>query len=331
MASILSQNEIDELLSALASGKEPVTEEKQEQEPAKVREYNFRTANKFPKEQIRTLHFIFENFVGRLSSYLSGTLRAMSEVDVVSIEEQTFSEFNNSIPAPVILAIINIPPMQGSALLEISPAIAYEIISRLFGGTDQFHDTGKPFTEIELSILVRIIRQMLELMGEAWEKVAKVSMSLDRIETSSQFAQIVAANEPIAIITMNVKIGEVSDIINFCLPHVAVQPISKQLSMKMFYSDAPIQQSADTEAEKVTPGLANTSLTLHAVFNDTVGTISDIVNLQVGDVIQVDHHINESITVLVEHIPKFKGYVGKHRSKYAVRITEILREETEDE
>ena len=331
MANILSQNEIDELLSALASGIDTTSNDEAEQETGKVREYNFRTANKFPKEQIRTLHFILENYAVRLSSYLSGTLRVICETEVISIEEQTFSEFNNSIPSPVVLAIINMPPLQGSSLLEISPTIAYEIISRLFGGTGQEHDTEKPFTEIEIAILVRVIRQMLDLMGEAWERVASVSASLDRIETSSQFAQIVAANEPIAIITMNVKIGEVSDMINLCIPHVAVQPIAKQLSMRMFYSDGSIQQGADINVDNMKPNLSKTYLTLHAKFDDTYGTVRDILSLQVGDVIRVDHSINEPITVLVEHIPKFKGYIGRHKSKYAVKITDILKEETEDE
>jgi len=331
LSSILSQNEIDELLSALAAGVDAPPEAPEEQELGQVREYNFRTANKFPKEQIRTLQFIFEGFAVHLSSYFAGMLRVMSEVEVVSIEEQTFSEFNNSIPSPVVLGIVNMPPLQGNALLEISPAIAYEIISRVFGGSGEFFDTGKPFTEIELSILVRVVRQILELMEESWERVAKVTATLDRIETSAQFAQIVAVNEPIAIITMNVKIGDTSDVINLCIPHVAVQPVAKQLSMRMFYSEVSAQENQPVKVDKLTPGLANTQLTLHAVFDNTIGTVQDIVNLQVGDVIRVDHHINKPITVMIEHMPKFKGCIGMHRSKYAVRISDILKEETDDE
>lgn len=331
MAEVLSQNEIDELLSALAAGRDTPQEKAPEKEANTVKPYNFRTANKFPKEQIRMLHFIFDNYAGRLSTYLSGTLRAMCDVEIVSIEEQTFAEFNNSLPTPVFIAILNMHPLAGSSLLEISSSIAYEIISRLFGGTGKTADTSKLFTEIEISILMRVIQQMLALMGESWERVAKVTAELDRIETSAQFAQIVPANEPIAIITMNIRIGEVSDVINLCIPHVAVQPISKQLAMKSWYDESISQAGSAINLENISPRIGNTQLTLHAVFDTTYATVKDIVNLQVGDVIRVDHHIDKAVTVLVEHIPKFKGFIGMSGKKIAVKISDIIKEEIEDE
>ena len=330
MAHILSQNEIDELLNALASGRDTAPEKPTEKEASNIKLYNFRTANKFPKEQIRMLNFIYDSYAGRLSTYLSGTLRALCEVEVVSIEEQTFNEFSNSLPNPAFLAILHMPPLTGSALLDVSPAVAYEMISRIFGGTGHFSDNQKLFTEIEVSILSRIIQQMLVLMGESWEKVARVNAALDRIETSSQFAQIVAANEPIAIITMKVKIGEISDLMNLCIPHVAIQPVSKQLAKKMWYADAATPAS-ETNLENISPRIANTQLTLHTVFDTTVATVRDILQLQVGDVIRVDHHIDKKITVLVEHIPKFKGSIGMFGQRYAVKISDILKEEQEDE
>ena len=227
MANILSQNEIDELLSVLTSGKDAPVEQGPIDDTQTVKTYDFRTANKFSKEQIRTLHFIYDNYASRLSTYLSGTLRTLCEVDVISIEEQSFSELSNSMPSPVVVSIINMPPLEGSSLFVISSAISYEIVSRLLGGSGELQAIDKPFTEIELSIMERITKKMLSLMNEAWEKINKVDVRLDRIETSSQYVQIVSANEPIAIITMNVKIGGVSEIINICIPNVAVQPIAK--------------------------------------------------------------------------------------------------------
>jgi flagellar motor switch protein FliM len=330
LANVLTQNEINELLNALASGRDTTVEKPPDEGAAEVKLYNFRTANKFPKEQIRMLNFIYDNYAGRLATYLSGTLRAICEVEVASIEEQTFSEFNNSLPSPAFLAIIHMDPLNGSALLDVSPAVAYEIISRIFGGTGYFHENQKMFTEIEISILSRIVHQMLSLMGESWDKVAKVNAKLDRIETSAQFAQIVPANEPIAIITMNIKIGEVSDIINLCIPHMAIQPVAKQLAMKMWYADAPAVKN-DMNIDNISPRIANTQLTLHAVLDGTSATVKDIVNLQVGDVIRVDHPIDKHITVMVEHIPKFKGAVGVLGKRYAVKISDIQKEETEDE
>lgn len=330
MSNILSQNEIDELLSVLISGKDVAVEPEPEEDKQEVRVYDFRTANKFSKEQIRTLHFIYDNYANRLSTFLSGMLRAVCEAEVLSIEEQTFSELSNSMPSPVVASIINMPPLQGSSLFLISSAIAYEIISRLLGGTGEKQSIDKPFTEIELSIMERVIKSMLGIMNEAWEKINKVNAQLDRIETSAQYVQIVSANEPIAIITMKVSIGETVDIINICLPHVALQPIAKQLVMQSWYKQNSVRSRLSDQGS---PGqsLAGVYVTLNAVFNDTQATLEEILNTEVGDVIQINHNINMPVTVKVEHIPKFKGFVGMYGSHYAVKVTEILKEDSEDD
>jgi len=330
LSNILSQNEIDELLSVLTSGRDIAVEPEPEEDKQEVRVYDFRTANKFSKEQIRTLHFIYDNYANRLSTFLSGMLRAVCEAEVLSIEEQTFSELSNSMPSPVVASIINMPPLQGSSLFLISSAIAYEIISRLLGGTGEKQALDKPFTEIELSIMERVIKSMLGIMNEAWEKINKVNAQLDRIETSAQYVQIVSANEPIAIITMKVSIGETVDIINICLPHVALQPIAKQLVMQSWYKQNSVRSRLSDQGS---PGqsLAGVYVTLNAVFNETQATLEEILNTEVGDVIQINHNINMPVTVKVEHIPKFKGFVGMYGSHYAVKVTEILKEDSEDD
>ncbi|MCK5129109.1 MAG: flagellar motor switch protein FliM [Clostridiales bacterium] len=331
MSGVLSQKEIDELLQAITSGEDDLQETSNEVEAenslSNVRSYNFKTANKFPKEQMRTLLLIYENYAGRLATFLSGKLRALCEVEVVSIEEQSFSEFNNSIPSPVILAIAKMPPLQGNILFEVSPTISYEIISRLFGGIGQDNDSNKQFTEIELSILERIVRSMLKLVDDSWDKVIKIETRYDRIETSTQFAQIVESNEPIAIITLNVAIGEISDTINICIPHIAIQPVLKKLAMKKWYSDSAKNKEFDVENDKMNSQLSNTFLTLHSVFDNTKATIKEVMSLQVGDVIRIDHNVNKPITVKIEHMSKIKGMVGTHGSKYAVKITDIFRED----
>ncbi|MEL7608591.1 MAG: flagellar motor switch protein FliM [Bacillota bacterium] len=332
MADILSQSEIDELLIALASGRDaPPVEKPEHSENDHLRAYNFRTANKFSKEQIRMLRFIHENYSGRLSTFLSGMLRAACDIEVVSIEEQTFSEFSNSLPLPAFLAIFDMPPLAGSAMMELSPTIAYEIISRLFGGTGQFQEYSKLFTEIEIATLTRVVQKMLTVMNESWVRVTTVNATLDRIETSAQFAQIVSASEPIVIVTFNVKIGDVSDLINLCIPRLAIQPISQQLAMKSWYSERANSHDGQVEnIPEVNPRIIHTALTLRAVFDSTPATVQDVVSLQVGDVIRVDHPVSKPITVMVEHMPKFKAMIGQKEHRLALKITDILKEVPED-
>ncbi len=335
MAEILSQSEIDELLVALASGQNATGggDGKTKQQDDKVRVYDFRSANKFSKEQIRMLNFIYDSYAGRLATFLSGTLRTMCEVEVVSVEEQTFAEFTNSLPVPAFLSILTMPPLTGNALFEVSSAIAYEIVSRLLGGTGYFHEeSNKLFTEIEISILSRITRQMIAYMGESWERVVSVQAELERVETSPQFAQIVNTSEPIAIITMNVKIGEVSDILNLCIPHLAIQPIAKQLAMKKWYNESSTTAAGENNIlPYMSPKIANTPINLRVFFNETHATVRDVLNLQVGDVLRIDHQVREPLNAVIEHIPKFKGYIGTKGQNLALMISEILKEAPKDE
>lgn len=334
MADILSQSEIDELLAALTSGRAEPQEPEPVEELPQVRVYDFRTANKFSKEQMRMLNFIYENYAGRLGTFLSGSLRARCDVELVSIEEQTFSEFSNSLPSPAFIAILNMPPLAGSALLEISTTIGYEIISRLLGGTGIYSDlSSKSFTEIELSILTRICGQMLSIMNESWSRVTPIRSMIERVETSAQFAQIVVSSEPIAIITISVTIGDVSDIINFCIPHPALQPIANKMTTKLWYNDQRVEQTGQDMMKDpgISARIASTPVTLHAMFEPTTATVGDILNLQVGDVIRVEHPLSQGITLLVEHIPKFRAKIGHKGQQIAVKITEIIKEVADDE
>lgn len=331
MANVLSQNEIDELLNALAMGSDAEIVQEEPAAKGNVREYNFRTANKFPKEQIRTLQFIYESFARLLSTHLSSLLRAMVDATVISVEEQTFSEFTNSLPSSSILAILNVPPLEGSLLMQFSREIVYAMINRLFGGVNASEITeNKPFTEIELVVIERLIRQFMSQLNEAWMKVIKVRAMVDRIETSGQFAQIVAMNEPIAIITLNVSVGNVNGLLNVCIPHLAIEPVAKQLNMRTWISTGSIRQ-VESHSETLSQQLQNTVITMQAGFDKTPATIRDILSLHTGDVIRLDHSINRMLTVNVEHIPKFRGLIGIYQGHYAIQVAEIIKEDASDE
>ncbi len=326
MSNILSQNEIDSLLDALNAGEDPTLGDNSEEGSQSVRPYDFRTANKFYKEQMRTLGIIFDTFSYLLSNKLTGLLHTLCEVEVVSVEEQSFGEFNNSLSAPVLLGIVEMLPLHGSLLMEISPVLAYGIISRLFGGAADYTLTTKPFTEIETYIVENIMHQTMGIMKDSWKKILEVEPVLTRMETSSQFSQIAAMNEPAAIITMNAKIDGTQGLISVCIPHLAVQPISKELNTAS-WSIASGAMLAQTEKKDVIKNhLGNSSVTLHAAFNETQTTLKEILNIRVGDYLRLDHNINEYIKIYLEQIPKFEGVIGTDNQKYAVQIAKTIKE-----
>ena len=238
MSEILSQAEIDELLNALMTGDSADSSEAGDGGPAmKVREYDFRTANRFPKEQMRTFQVVFDSFSQLISNRLSSILRVSCECEILSLEECSYAEFNNSLPAPVILAIMNAPPLHGSIIFQMSPEFAYMLISRLFGG-GAAGENSKQFTEIELALIERVLRQTIGVFDEAWDKVITLDTQVERIETSPQFAQITAPNDPVAVVILSVTMGEEVGLLSICIPHTAIEPVSQQLNTRMWFSSS---------------------------------------------------------------------------------------------
>lgn len=330
MASVLSQAEIDELLNTLASGNaEP--EPQALDEGVSIRTYDFRTANKFPKEQMRTMNVVFQTFAQLFSGKLSGILRTSVECELLSVEEVTFNEFNNSLPSPVVLGILTSAPMEGNLLMEVSSEAAYCIINRLMGGTAKNNDNAKQFTEIELALLERVLKQVMGVLGDAWEKVLKTTARMERLETSSQFTQIVPGTEAVALVTLDFRVGEESGLIAICIPRSAIEPVSKQLSTKTWYSSADRVKTDEGMMNMLREKVSETGVLLTAYFNDTPATVSDVVNLQVGDVIRLNHLSSEPLNVKVQHIPKFSAEVGVMNNRYAMKIIDIIKGDDRDD
>lgn len=328
MSGVLTQSEIDELLNQLKLGSgADAAAGTQPEDAASYHAYDFRTANKFSKEQMRTLHVIFENFAYLLTTRLTVTLRTSCEVNILSLEEVRFGEFSNSISTPTVLAIIDAQPLRGQLLMELTPAVAYGIVSRLFGGAADALSLTKNFTEIELMMLENIMLQFLLLFDESWEKVLEVKASLQRMETSPQFAQIAAMNEPAAIITLNVKIDHVQDVITFCLPHFIIQPIAKKLNTTLWtLGGATRRETAPEQSHIIAQQLAQTAVTLRAQLNPMDVSFGELLHLKVGDVLCLNHRIDEYITVMLEKTPKFRGILGMRDKKQVVQIAQIIKE-----
>ena len=329
MSDILSQSEIDALLNALNAGEDVPAENEKETQPNAVRIYDFRTANKFYREQLRTLNVVFDSFSYLLTNKLTALLHTVCNIEVISLEEQSFGEFNNSLPSPVILCVIDMTPFQGSLLMELSATLVYALISRLFGGVADYSQNEKSFTEIEMSIVSNIIHQMMGVFKDAWGKIVDVSPVVKTIENSSQFTQIAAMNEPTAIVTMNAKIDDIEGIISICIPHYAIQPVAKQLSTVNWTLAETVKQGKNGKHEQdktIEEQLQNTYVAIGATFNDTTAQLGEILRMQVGDIIRLEHPVQECININVEAIPKFKGVIGTDNHKYAVQIAKIIKE-----
>ena len=325
MADVLSQNEIDALLKQLSSGELDV-DNIEDTKSAKVKEYDFSRPAKFSKEHLRTLEIIFEHFGRLLSSNLPAYLRKTVQVEVMNSEAVTYSEFSNALSNPVLLGVVNMAPLNGNIIVEMATNVGYTIIDRLLGGVGEPLDKTRDFSEIELSILERMFSIIISLLREPWENVVEIEPYLERIETNSQFAQIISPTEMIAIITININVGGVEGLMNICLPYITLEDVMDKLNTKYWFSTMK-EKDENTYEDIIETLISKAEIPIKATLGKSQISVNDFVNLQKGDIIRLDSLVGQELQVYVGNIKKFTALPGSSDDKYAVRVTSIIREE----
>ncbi|MCB1174230.1 MAG: flagellar motor switch protein FliM [Leptospiraceae bacterium] len=327
MTEILSQDEIDQLLSAISSGEvDPDDYGGSIGEQKKVKIYDFRRPDKFSKDQIRTLQMMHETFARLTTTALSAQLRALVSVHVGSVDQLTYEEFIRSIPNPTTLAVINMDPLRGSAVLEIDPSITFTIIDRLFGGPGEPTKISRELSDIELSVMEGIIVRILGNLREAWSTVIDLRPRLGNIETNPQFAQIVPPNDMVVLITLETKVGDVEGMTNLCIPYITIEPIISKLSAQYWYSSIR-QGEADENRNIIQDRLDQVFIPLRCDVGAIDLPLQQILNLQAGDVVKLGStHISSDMTVTVGDRQKFKCRPGKIGSRLCVQMGDIIDE-----
>ncbi|MCR4716842.1 MAG: flagellar motor switch protein FliM [Lachnospiraceae bacterium] len=325
MSEVMSQEEIDKLLNQLSSG-EVEAEDLVDTGERQVREYDFTRPSKFSKEHLRTLEIIFDHYGRLLSTHLPGYLRKSVTVDVMNSEAVTYAEFSNALSNPVLLGIINFAPLKGNIVMELAANLGYAIVDRMLGGAGDPLEKTRDFTEIELSIIERIFGVCVNLLREPWQNVVSIEPRLERIETNSQFAQIISPSEMIAIVTINISVGDVEGLMNICLPYICLEDIMDKLNTKYWFST--LQDSDESDYHEALESLIDKApVPITAVLGNSVLPVLDFVNLQVGDIIKLDSKVEDELDIYVGNILKFTALPGSSNENYAVKVTSIVREE----
>jgi len=200
------------------------------------------------------------------------------------------------------------------------------LIDRILGGKGEQIEKIREFTEIEIAIIERIIIQVLNLMREPWENVISIKPRLEKIETNAQFAQIISPNEMVALVTLSARIGEAEGMINICIPHMVVEPIIPKLSTKFWFSTVEKEVTQETK-QAIENRIQTTEVPVKAILGRTTITVSDFIELQPGDVLQLDTNINDNLEVMVGDLTKFYAKPGVKKNKLAIKIVEVVREE----
>ncbi|ADL51441.1 flagellar motor switch protein FliM [Clostridium cellulovorans] len=323
MAEVLSQSEIDALLSALNSGEIQPDELQKVEDKQKVKLYDFRSPQKFSKDHIRTLELIHDNYARIISSYLTAQVRSNVKVKIESVEQTTYEEFIHSIQNPTILTVFKMPPLAGNILFETNPQFVYQIIDILLGGTGEGKYKNREFTDIDKNIITRINEGLISNLKLAWSEVLEVNPEIETIETNPALNQTLAPHEPVALIIFTIEIGESRTYINICIPFICIEKYLDHLEIKHWYHDSSDEEDEVTK-EYLRMKLDSVQLVSEVILGNASVTVEDFLNLTVGDVVTLERKFEDPLEVVIEERPHFLAKPGIIGKKTGVQIIDII-------
>ena len=319
MGEILSQEEIDALLAALETQELSAKEQVVQKEVRRVKEYDFRRPDKFSKDQVRSLHMIMENFGRSWSTYLSGKLRSLVYLEIVAIDQLPYEEFIRSTFSPSVISIISMEPLEGNAIMDIAPLLAFSIIERLVGGSGGDYEKIRELTEIEEALMENVIADSLRIFKNSISEVIQINPRLEAIEYNPQFTQIVPPSDMTLFISFEMRIETIKGMIGFCFPHMLLEPILTDLSTERFFRRTKEEtHEGAARTEVVIDHLRATSLELRIEVGSAELNVGEVLNLSPGDVISLGSRVGDPMRVYIgdDPNPRFlarPGLIGRNR------------------
>ena len=324
---VLSQSEIDKLLSALSDGSVSAEEVKAEEEERKVKVYDFKRPDRFSKDQMRTLFMLHESFSRLLNTYLSASLRTMSDIEVLSVEQMTYQEFVQSMASPSVIGILALPPLKGNIIIELSTDISLAYIDRIFGGEGRPGVKPRVLTDIEAAVMRRFIDTVTNYFREAWSNVVEFRPNFETMETNPQFAQIVPPSDMVVLITIHIKMGEVEGMMNICIPYLVLEPVMSKLTTSFWVASSMDRESSPEQVAELQRKIERTSVPFTVQLGAIDVTINEFLTLGFGDVLQLDTLTKDELVCYVGSNPKFLARPGTAGKRMAVQISGIIEGE----
>ncbi len=328
MADVLSQNEIDSILSEMTTGAIDVNEviSGKAISSGEITNYDFRRPNRISKNQVRTLQTVHESFAEVFGYFLVSKLQTVVSITVTPVDQLFYSEFILSVSNPSCLYVFDIEGTDGSGILEISPQLALTIVERLLGGSGETQAKPRTITPIEQAVVRGVIEHALSDLRNAWKSIADLHFKYQRLEMEADFVQVAPASEIVVVVSFDVNIGVHTYLMNLCFPTFALEEVLARLN----------RQQVTTHAMKITPEkarenmqaikqqMAKTYLPVKAELGKSSITVRDLMELKPGDLIKLNRKINEEIEIIIAGKRKLAGRPGVVEGKKAVKITRAL-------
>jgi flagellar motor switch protein FliM len=284
--------------------------------------YNFRRPDKFSKDHLRGLQDIHREFSRQLALVLTAYLRMHLEVDVVSVDQLTYDEFMRSVPNPISIAIFELNPLPGQILLGISFEVISSIVDRMLGGVGTVETKARELTDVEESLVKKMIERTIQTLADAWSHVMPVESSLIGLDNNYSGIQVATPGEIVALITLEVHIaGKHYGLISLCFPYPVLENILSQLTTQHIFQTKGIIATSE-ERQKMIEKLDTSHVDINVIFGETEISTKDFLDLKEGDVLRLDNAATEDMIVRVNGERKFYGRPGKIKDKICIKITD---------
>jgi flagellar motor switch protein FliM len=324
---VLDQSEVDALLAAVDAGQvqnndapAPRIFGSKGGAQVDVQVYDFKRPERVSKDQMRALEALHEGFGRNLGAALSGYLRTIIEVSVAHIEQLTYSEFIHSLPNPTCFNLLKAEQLDGQLCLEISPLIIYPIIDRLLGGSNaDLFIPQRPLTQIEQRLVQRITDRATHHLSEAWSNLTPVTYSVQDFESNPQLVQIVPPNETVVVVGFELKMGNRAGTMSLCIPYNVIEPIMGVLAAQNWFSYQR-KGGQDDHLRKLKTNVVNAPVEARAFLAQTTMRMTELLSMQVGDMITTEKDISREVLIQVEGKNKFLGHIGQYKGNRAIKI-----------
>lgn len=329
MPDVLSQDAIDALMKSISSGTsiEEIAAKADEYEKLKV--YDFKRPDKFSKDQLRAIQMIHESFARQMTTVLSTLIRSIVSAEVASVEQLAYEEFVNYMVQPTVIGMIEMHPFEGSMLIEINPALVFTIIDRMLGGRGTFNGSIRELTDIEKTVIERVIMRILELLEDSWSTVVDVRFRFESMESNPFFVQICSPSDMVLVVIMKLKVSDIEGMVSLCFPYFLMEPIMDRLSSQQWF--ASTSHKADDEVRRwLNNSVMQVKMPMAMELGHTVLSLADVYALQVGDVIKLDELKDSHIDVRVGNQIRFKARPGTLNGHMAVELTQVLSQDMPD-
>lgn len=331
MADVLSQGEVESLLAALdnPAAEQPkpmeVTSFRSQELVGQISVYDFKRPERVSKEQMRAFQAMHEGFGRELGASLSGMLRSIIEVKLISVDQLTYGEFVFSLENPTCFNLLYSEKLKGHIILDLNPSIIYPIVDRLLGGgkASSGDYPTRPLSEIELTLVSRITKLAITALESSWRNISELDLHVAQIESNPQLVQIVPPNEVIVLISFEITMGEMRGIMNLCIPFNTIEPLASKLSSDTWSTYTKQDTSAEEQAQ-LEYGIGSAKVDVVVTLAETNLTASDLLHLNVGDVILTERDISNGVSIQVEGQPTFIADIGQLKGHKAVQVREPL-------